>query len=159
MKPLFYNALRRDIETNVDGAAYFDLNRVDWDDFGERSRSTVISMSPADFLFLAERLVVPNREKLAGVQRVLAQGIRFNSLPFLSLGDVREDGSVKVRGHEGRHRAYALKDLDVREIPVILRTDMHRWGDPYGAPTALEQEDYHDYDGSLVKRKGRLPLN
>lgn len=59
--------------------------------------------------------------------------------PFLNI-KISQDGSAKVTGHEGRHRAAALINQKVKQMPVllILRLDYHPdWNIGY------DNADYH----------------
>lgn len=111
------------------------------------SREKLIDMNIDDFLMLAEKGF--SNSKYEGVKKLMDEGEKFYSLPFLN---AYADGKdfLKVRGHEGRHRARALKEAGYQTMPVILRTDI-RWSfqnDPSNRydyvenwPTRIESED------------------
>ncbi len=95
-----------------------------------KSRETLVYLSPADFLALAERIDAPVPEKLDPINARLDAGEPFESLPFLNFEN-DDAGSARVVGHEGRHRAYALQARGVERIPVVLRSTggrAIRWG-------------------------------
>ena len=91
----------------------------------------MIYLSPEHFLLLAEDGECQDKAK--AVEELLIHGVPFNSVPFLYF---RHDGEgvAEVVGHEGRHRARALRKLGVTEMPVrlISREDGKgagiRWG-------------------------------
>ena len=91
-------------------------------DFGERE--SLIYMSPDEFLSLAKPLSKPTADKAERVAAMLERGEKFGDIPFL---DMKESG--KIRGHEGRHRAMALKKLGVEKMPVRLMSDDVRWNE------------------------------
>lgn len=113
-----HEGLRESAEAGRDGDAYFDLSPMTMRPLtNDRSRETLVSMSPQDFLALAKAGRDP--QKAAGVRRLLRKGKPFSSLPYL---DFVHDGqgSARVTNHEGRHRAQALADQGVRSMPVVL---------------------------------------
>lgn len=91
---------------------------------GFKSRYILVSMSPDRFLELAKPGM--DMDKFDDVTGILDSGEKFNSVPFLTLGWV-ENGSVKVTGHEGRHRARAIRARGGRSIPVLIRSSDIRW--------------------------------
>ena len=111
-----------------------------------KSREKLIELPIDDFLAMAK----PGRmeAKEAETSKLLKEGTKFSSIPFL-MAYIGKDGALKVQGHEGRHRALALKEAGYETLPIILRTDI-RWSeqtDPkkfdYQAewPTAIVSED------------------
>lgn len=115
-----------------DGDAYFVMSGPALDEvYNERSRSTLVYMAPDDFLLMAERGF--SQAKADTVNRVLDSGEKFKSLPFLGF-DHDGKGRAQVVAHEGRHRALALSELAVKQMPVILRSQEQgagkaiRWG-------------------------------
>jgi len=157
----------REIVEQIPGARSFDIDGVAWGRFNDRSRETLVSMSPGAFLAMASPMQAApwdppgtpaySLEKMATVVEVLERGGRFYDLPYLVLGPADEDGVAKVTGHEGRHRAMALREIGVEEIPVVLTSRDHRWGSPPGPwngarPRRLEGEDgwrFEERGGSL----------
>lgn len=155
----------RERAEGIDGARYFELDAVAWGRFNDRSRETLVAMTPDDFLAMAapmqghpeapEGTPAYNVDKMERVVGMLEKGKRFSDLPYLLLGPaggVRSrlgdgiPGVSKIHGHEGRHRAMALRDLGVERIPVVLASDNHRWGQPAGGfngdrPVKIEGED------------------
>ena len=102
-----------------DGARYFSPEAIERaeGETGYKSRVTMIAMSPADFLAVAEHLSEPTPSKQKTVEGVLNAGKQLRSLPNLSFS-VNDDGTAQVEGHEGRHRAMALERRGVKLIPV-----------------------------------------
>ena len=105
---------------------------------GQASRELFTQMSPDDFLALARDFgdyrgasgAGPNREKLAGVMNAIEAGIPLSDIPFLQMTDPRSRFYPEGRaiGHEGRHRATALRNLGYETMPVRLMADNVRWG-------------------------------
>lgn len=54
------------------------------------------------------------------VTELANNNISFNEIPFLNFIHDGE-GTARVTGHEGRHRAKLLLELNVTEMPVLLR--------------------------------------
>lgn len=115
-----------------DGDRYFDMENGELAETRNRkSRVTLTYMSPVDFLKMAE--AGADDYKTKRVAEFLQQGQKFTSLPFLSFIHDGQ-GHAKVTGHEGRHRARALRALGVQQMPVLLRSlgsergQSIRWG-------------------------------
>ena len=111
-----------------------------------KSREKLIELPIDDFLAMAK----PGHMKAKEVEtsKLLKKGTKFSSIPFL-MAYAGKDGTFKVEGHEGRHRALALKKAGYETMPVVLKTHI-RWSeqtDPkkfdYVAkwPTAIVSED------------------
>jgi hypothetical protein len=127
---------------DADGAAYFDREALeDAEDAARayKSREAVVFLTPAEFLGLARSGTDEQKERT--VLNVLAQGHKFNSVPFLRFDHVEGSKQAVVTGHEGRHRVRALQALGVRQIPVVLKGAI-RW-DQQLDPSA------RDYDAFL----------
>jgi hypothetical protein len=101
-----------------------------------KARYKTISMQIDDFL----SMIPPSLEENPKSRRVagmIERGETFNAIPFLILMCDEDDGATaRVYGHEGRHRAMALRTLGYEEMPVILRTDI-RWS---------EQDNVNSFD-------------
>lgn len=96
-----------------------EANRIP--DYG--SREKLIEMNIDDFLMLAEPGL--DQDKYAGAKKLMQEGKNFNSLPFIWAFGAGKN-TLKVEGHEGRHRARVLKELGYKTMPVLLKTDI-RW--------------------------------
>ena len=98
---------------------------------GDSSREILVEMPIDDFLKAAKTGVYS--QKLAGTRELVKAGTPFNSIPYLGFKNMG-DGTGKVIGHEGRHRAMALKEVGETTIPVRLTSDASengpsiRWG-------------------------------
>jgi hypothetical protein len=99
----------------------------------DKSREILVDMPIDDFLAAAKQEKSP--EKLAAVKDLLSKGIPFETVPSLQFAN-NGDGTAKVVGHDGRHRAMALKERGETTIPVRLTSnagnggkgDAIRWG-------------------------------
>lgn len=112
------------IKAKSDGESYFSEEALDnARNQNFKSREKMITMSIDDYLSMAKKLDSPDPYKSSGVKELLSKGTKFSDVPFLQV-----DRNGKVTGHEGRHRALALKDLGVKEIPVKLISENIRWG-------------------------------
>lgn len=85
------------------------------------SRDILIYMHPKDFLSVA--MSGHSQNKLTKVQHLFKDNIQFNEIPFLNFVHDGE-GTARVTGHEGRHRAKVLLSLNIIEMPVLLK---HRY--------------------------------
>jgi hypothetical protein len=90
-----------------------------------KSRSRVVDMPIDYFSQMADKLSVPDAEKMTAIRDVLNAGNKLETLPLLYIDDVL-GGTSKVTGHEGRHRALALKERGYTHMPVEVRGDI-RW--------------------------------
>lgn len=140
------------------------IQNVDKKYFGERaleyafgqnnlSRETVIYMSPSEFLKLASPGF--DKEKMRDVNKLLADGIPFDEIPYFGVEtDEYDNIYVASNGndHEGRHRVMALRDLGISQIPVKIVSkpygegDAFRWGQTQRRPKTLS-----GYNGYTIK--------
>ena len=109
------------------GDSYFDADKLSRlrdqvAQYGERE--TLVYLTPDEFLSMAARLSAPRETSVATVSKALSAGKKFYDIPFLRM---KEDGTIF--GHEGRHRAMALKALGVKRMPVRLMSDDIRWNE------------------------------
>jgi len=85
-----------------------------------KSREILIPEMPIDeFLTLADTLPSPDVDKVKTVQGVLDRGEQFQDIPFLQADNYGTYATIT--GHEGRHRAMALRDLGETTMPVYLK--------------------------------------
>ena len=95
-----------------------------------KSREKVVEMDIDDFLNLADytnSVTDSNsRGKMANARERVANGTKFTTLPYLSINGY--SGTLKVTGHEGRHRAKALQEVGYKTMPVLLHSDI-RWSE------------------------------
>jgi len=118
-----------------------------------KSRERLTSIPIDAFLKLASPIEGDDSDKIARVKKVIDSGGQFSSLPFLITG-TDNNGDQEVlgdgEGHEGRHRAMALRDLGYTHIPVVLKSDI-RWSEQ-NDPKKL---DYHEqWPANLVGYNG-----
>lgn len=109
------------------------------DDGSERlSRRTLAVIDVAAFLSVADAFV-PAPQKLEPIEALLAAGTKFTSLPAL-IFENDGNGSGRVVGHEGRHRAVAFSRRGIGTMPVVLQSNGSdkgppiRWGQALPAP-------------------------
>lgn len=94
---------------------------------GYKSKHKTVDMNIDDFLSLAKFGL--QESKLQAAKSRLAKGENYTSIPYLY---VDNDGDVlKVTGHEGRHRALALKAAGYTTMPVQIRSESNgiRWSE------------------------------
>lgn len=116
-----------------------------------KSREKVVEMDIDDFLNLSDytnsETDSNSREKMANARKRVADGTKFTTLPYMSIDGY--SGTLKVTGHEGRHRAKALKEVGYKTMPVLLHSNI-RWSeqnDPEkfdyeeGWPTRIEAQE------------------
>ncbi len=122
------------------------------------SREILVEMPIDDFLAAAKKEVSP--EKLEKTRRLISEGTPFETIPSLQFKN-NGDGTAKVIGHDGRHRAMALKEKGETTIPVRLESSggdgpSIRWGqqsDP-------NSSDYVDtLPKQLVEEDGEALIN
>lgn len=128
---------------STNGDDYFDAAKLEEaKNQNSKSREILTYMNPDQFISMAADAKGGEAGKKKAVSNVLSSGQKFTSLPFLRF-EHDGQGNARVVGHEGRHRAEALKDLKVGQIPVILisaesgGSKAIRWG---------EQEDSKSFD-------------
>ena len=108
-----------------DATEAFDPKEVEKSaETGFKSRYKLISMDINDFLRLAK--LGKQDAKLAEATDRVNKGVKFTSLPYLYMD--REGNNLRVTGHEGRHRAMALKQAGYTTMPVEIRSDI-RWSE------------------------------
>lgn len=118
------------ISSRSSALPYFDQDEVEKLTITKnRPREKLILMPINHFLILARRIAGGelHDEKTRTVNSLLDQGKKFNSLPFLKT----EVGSTyfQVTGHEGRHRAMALKALGCTDMPVRIISETVLWSE------------------------------
>ena len=112
-------------ESGKSGSVMFDPKEIENNLTPEyKSRTKLIEMSIDDFLGLSDEGTT--KYKAEGVDELVKGGKKFSSLPFLMI-----DNDGNVEGHEGRHRARALKQAGYTTMPVILRSSNIRWSEQY----------------------------
>ena len=117
-----------------------------------KSRDKLISMPIDDFLLLA-KATTGDVYKTTAATKLAASGTPFSSLPILLF--TTDGATARVTGHEGRHRAKALKALGYTEIPVIFRGDI-RWSEQLN-PTNFDYK--HNWPTTLVgENREALPF-
>lgn len=84
----------------------------------DQSRERLIYMNPKDFLDVA--MAGFDKSKSKRVSDMVKNNEKFSDVPFLSFTHDGE-GTAKVTGHEGRHRARALMDMGITEMPVVVK--------------------------------------
>ena len=104
------------------------------------SREKLINMPIDDFLSMARSFSdnangKPSEGKLRSIRNALSETGKLPTgvggrIPFLKFRNT-EHGWAEVTGHEGRHRALALKEQGYTHMPVVLESDSGhtiRWG-------------------------------
>jgi len=115
---------------------------------GFKSRYKLINMDIDDFLRLAK--LGKQDAKLAEANDRVKNGVPFTSIPYLYMD--REGKNLRVTGHEGRHRAMALKQAGYATMPVEIRSDI-RWSEQ----TDPERFDYEpNWPERIYAQEGAL---
>jgi len=115
---------------------------------GFKSRYKLINMDIDDFLRLAK--LGKQDAKLAEANDRVKKGVPFTSIPYLYMD--REGKNLRVTGHEGRHRAMALKQAGYTTMPVEIRSDI-RWSEQ----TDPERFDYEpNWPERIYAQEGAL---
>lgn len=118
-----------------------------------KSKNKLVSMPIDQFLTLAERLDKPRKDKQERVSKMLEAGEQFSEPAYLTFGTWSSDmpkGQAKVTGHEGRHRAIALKKMGYTHMPVMLKGDI-RWSEQ-DDPTKNDYDE--NYPAQIIGENG-----
>ena len=116
-----------------------------------KARYRTINMPIDDFLALAKEGT--DADKAKTVSDLIESGTKFETIPYLN---IRIDGDVaSVVGHEGRHRARALKGQGYTHMPVVLSTDNLRWSEQ-GDPSLFDYEK--TWPKTLVSEEGKTQI-
>lgn len=120
-----------------DGDKYFNVEALERaKNQPSGSREVLTHMSPDDFLRMADEFM-PSQFKTNQVDKFLSANSPFETVPNLTF-EHDGKGNARVTGHEGRHRATALKKLGVTQMPVVLLSAQNgigfgiRWGEQSG---------------------------
>lgn len=112
----------------LDATSMFDASEIEHNSKTRfKSREKLISMKIDDFL----KMVPPSKgSKLKEINDLISKGIKFSDLPFLQIEN--HGKTAKVVGHEGRHRALALRKQGFTSIPVLIIStsgEIIRWSE------------------------------
>lgn len=138
--------IQSDIESVIPETKYFSLSPSNISDaVNPKSRTTMSTMSPDDFLSLARQddLDVGNINKY---RKLIREGVKFDTLPELVIKAGDQEGLHTVISHEGRHRAAALKAEGIDKMPVKITSEPGRkggsirWDETNTRPTEIMAE-------------------
>ena len=145
------NPLDADTGKIAEGSAVDAFDKKSIDELStvtHKNRSKLIEMPIDKFLKLAKPLNEDGEYKTTA-REVLARGDKFKEIPNLWY-TIDAQGNAKITGHEGRHRALALRDAGYTTMPVEFRGPI-RWS---------EQQDsklfdyYEKWPGRLKAEEG-----
>ena len=147
--------IRKSLRTNA--AEMFDPEVLEKESTTKhKSREKLINMNIDDFLRLAkytDSTDSNSSQKMINARKRVADGTKFNSLPYLSIDG--DSGTLQTTGHEGRHRAKALKEAGYETMPVVLKSDI-RWSEQNDP----EKFDYKkDFPERIKAEKGAINEN
>ena len=164
-------SVRKPRELKESGNSLFSSDAIDTaKKQNDKSREILVYMPINDFLKAAKSIagepLEASQSKLKNTMALLESNTPFSSIPSLTFKN-KGDGTGKVVGHEGRHRAMAINALGLNEsgtsqIPVILRSEAGegpsiRWGQQ-------SNPDSFDYVDNLPTKliseegKGTIPM-
>jgi hypothetical protein len=130
------------------------------------SRSTLVYMTPDEFLNLAPDFIRPDspqRKRTGPIENAIVKGEKL-PVPYLRITD--KGGVATVTSHEGRHRASVLKRLGVAKMPVVLKSDRIVWDSQDNNidklddkwPTQLNPQDPSTVDKNAVNTGKPIPF-
>ena len=105
----------------VTPASFFDMKELaGWVEEAEArpSQTAIVKMTPDQFLDLATH-GARDRAYFDKYAEKIDRGMKLSSVMSLRL-KVESDGTLRIEGHEGRHRANAIKRLGYDEVPVKI---------------------------------------
>jgi len=103
-------------------------------------RNIFVKMSPRDFLKLTTSKPLYDNGSTAYIEEQIKED-KGIAMPFLIVDYVSDNGYA-VTGHEGRHRAQALVNLGIKEMPVIVNcVDFKKWMNRDERLEAIEEND------------------
>lgn len=112
-------------ESSSDILSYFDQHFINDNKQQKWKARNKLVMMPIDmFLSLAKPGYDPEKEQR--VLEMIKNKIPL-TVPYLYID--YNDSQARTVGHEGRHRARAMKKLGYTHIPVDIRTDKIRWSE------------------------------
>lgn len=117
-----------------------------------KSRELVVDMPIDEFLSLAKPGYDTTKAKR--VSSMIKEGKKFDDIPHLTTR-VKGD-KLQVVGHEGRHRARALKELGYKTIPVKIQDSTIRW-DQQANPKLFDYIE--NWPSKIVSEDGEKAVN
>ena len=110
-----------------------------------KSRETLVWMSPSDFLKIAAKrnsdmmVSTDSANRRQSIREGLKSRAGLTQLPFISLvSNGPQNGVHQVIQHNGRHRMDVFQSMGVDKVPVILKSDLIRWGEDPERPLAIQ---------------------
>ncbi len=111
---------------------------------------TVVWMTPDQYLSLVNPGDFFLHKSL--VEDFINKNFRFDHFPYLGVETDKDDGSIYIsadgRDHSGRRMMKALKGLDLKYVPVVIKSQqyddgpVYHWGQLKDRPATIEGEDF-----------------
>lgn len=122
-----------------------DVENVVSDVFDPKSRSTLVLMTPDEFISMATPGLRLGEAQAKVYAEKMDRGMILDQIPRLSVSKTDNDQAM-VMGHEGRHRAHAFREMGVSLIPVEIRHYTLRWGESESRPETLRGQSANSHN-------------
>ena len=134
-------------------------NALDVANTNGKTRTTVLMVSPAEFLSWAEDTTTGklSPDKIKNIRTRLAEGTKMNSLPGVTV-KVDKKGVATVVSHDGRHRALEAIRRNIPEIPIEFTSTAGREGNSIRWFDQDSPLDVSDHWPQYLQTEGSDPI-